>query len=336
MIVFRGTMGRVVATILAFADVCGGSAHAQPLQEVTIAQGSVGFGTAALPLAQQLGLFEKHGLKAKVIVMDSGSAATTAMLSGSVDAALSGGAELVAALGHGQKAGIVVDLYSGLAGTLVLAKSTIDRLGVSASAPVSERLKALNGLVIATPSATSSYTVSLKGAAAKYGATVHLTYMAPQAMASAFDAGAIQGYIAGAPTWAPPVLKGTGVVWISGPKGEFPTEFTPASNGNLQALTAYAATHPDIVRRLDDVFAELVQDIDAHPADVKAALGRAYPNLDDKTLEILYASESDAWRAKILTPADVQHDIDFVKSTGVDLPQIGSVDPAAVLLRPAN
>lgn len=325
----RLTLHTVAATILAFA----GSASAQPLQEVTIALGSVGFGTAAVPLAQQLGLFEKHGLKAKTVVMDSGSAATTAMLSRSVDTALSGGAELVAALGHGQKAGIIANLYGGSAGTLVLSKAAIDKLGISPTAPAAQRIKALDGLIIATPSPTSSYTVSLRGAAAKLGVAIRLTYMAPQAMASAFDAGAIQGYIAGAPTWAPPVLKGTGLAWISGPKGDFPPEFTPASNGNLQALTEYAAAHPDIVRRLDDVFADLVRAIEEHPAEVKAALGRAYPNLDAQTLDILFASESAAWKAKTLTPADVQHDIDFVKSTGADLPQIGSVDPAAVLLQ---
>jgi ABC-type nitrate/sulfonate/bicarbonate transport system substrate-binding protein len=190
------------ATALGFA----GSASAEPLQAVTIALGSVGFGTAPVPLAQQLGLFEKHGLKAKTIVMDSGSAATTAVISRSTEVALSGAAELVAALGHGQKLVIIANVYDGSAGTLVLANSVANKLGVAANAPPAARLKALDGLVIASPSSASGYTASIKGATAAVGAAVRITYMAPPTMASALEAGAIAGYIAGAPSGAPPVV----------------------------------------------------------------------------------------------------------------------------------
>ena len=324
------TLRRTGLCAAAMLMIAGG-AVAQQLREFSVAFGSVGFGNAAVPLADQLGLFEKHGIKLKTVVMDSGSAATTAMLSGSVDTALSGGAELASALGRGQKVALLVNLYQGSAGTLVLAKSAVDKLGVSVNAPAAARLKALDGLLIATPSATSGYTASLRGAAARAGVNLRLTYMAPQAMASAFEAGAIQGYIAGAPTWAPPVLKGTGVVWLSGPKHDFPPENTPASNGNLQALATYAKANPDMVRRLNEIFADLSNVIEEKPAEAKAALGRAYPSLDPKTLDLLFASESSAWRYSRYTAADLQHDIDFVKSSGVALPQIDSVNPADVL-----
>lgn len=319
----------VGATALAFTHTASG----QQLREVTIALGSVGFGTAPVPLAQQLGLFEKHGLKAKTVVMDSGSAATTAVLSRSTDIALSGAAELVAALAHGQKLVIIANVYDGSAGTLVLAKSVADKLGVSPNAPAAARLKALDGLVIASPSSASGYTASIKGAPAGVGARVRIAYMAPPAMASALEAGAIQGYIAGAPSWAPPVIRGTGVVWISGPKHDFPPENAPASQGNLQTMADFAQANPDLMQRLAAVIADLVRAVDERPAEVKAAVAKVYPSLDPATLDLLFASESAAWKAKLLTPDDVRHDIAFVRSSGVDLPQIDSVDPAAVLLR---
>lgn len=307
------------------------AASGQPLKDVSIALGSVGFGTAPVRIAKELGLYEKHGLNAKVVIMDSGAAAITALISRSTDTALAGSGELIAAQGRGQKVVIIANVYNGSSGTLVLSKTAADKLGVSATAPANERLKALDGLVIASPSAASAYTASLRGATRNAGANIRITYMSPQTMASAIEAGAIQGYIAGAPSWTPPVVKGSGIVWISGPKRDFPADNMPVSAGSLQALRDHAEANPDLMRRLTAVFVDLAKAIDERPADVKAALARVYPDLDGTTLDLLLASESAAWKAKRLTADDMKHEIFFVKSSGVELPQIENVDPASLL-----
>jgi ABC-type nitrate/sulfonate/bicarbonate transport system substrate-binding protein len=318
----------VVMSLLAVAT----ATSAQQMQDVSIALGSVGFGTAPARIAKQLGLYEKHRINAKIVVMDSGAAATTALVSRSTDTALSGSGELVAAEGRGQKIAIIANVYNGSSGTLVISKAVAERLGIPATAPAIERLKALSGLVIASPGPASAYTATLKGAAASAGISIRFTYMSPQTMASAFEAGAIQGYIAGAPSWAPPVVKGTGIVWISGPKKEFPPENMPVSAGSLQAMRDFAEANPDLMKRLAAVFADLSEAIDERPADVKEAVGKVYPNLDSATLDLLFASEAAAWKAKPLTVADIKHDIGFIKSSGEQPPQIDSIDPASMLL----
>jgi ABC-type nitrate/sulfonate/bicarbonate transport system substrate-binding protein len=161
---------------------------------------------------------------------------------------------------------------------------------------------------------------------------MRITYMAPPAMASAPEAGAVQGFIAGAPSWAPPVIRGTGVVWISGPKREFPAGNMPTSQGNLQAMADFAQANPDLMQRLAAVIADVAAAVGERPAEVKAAVAKVYPALDAATLDLLFASESAAWRARTLTPEDVRHDIDFVRSSGIELPTIDAVDPASVLL----
>ena len=319
----------IVATAIA---ATAGMAFGQEVREFSMSLASTSFATAAPRVAKELGLFEKHGISPRFVVMDSANAATTALISKSVDSALSGPGELVVGHARGQKIVVVANTYAGLSGSLVLAKSAADKLGVSPTAPVAARLKALDGLVIGSPSATGAYTVALKGAAAAAGANVRVTYMAQPAMVAALESGAIQGFIGGAPFWAAPVRKGSGVVWLSGPKGEFPPEFSPIMSSHLQTLRGFAEANPAIVKRVAEVFNDLSKAIDERPLEVKAAVARLYPSLDAKTLDLLFAAESRAWKTRPATARDMAHEIAFVKLSGTPIPQLDSVDPAAMLL----
>jgi ABC-type nitrate/sulfonate/bicarbonate transport system substrate-binding protein len=323
--IFRGCI--VAAAILATS----GTACGQQAREVTLGVATGSMVASSARIAKEMGLFERHGLNAKLVILDSANAATTALISKSVEAAVSGPGELVVAQGRGQKVVAIANTYGGLGGSLVLAKSVADKLGVSPSAPISERLKALDGLLIASTTATSSYTVSFRGAAKAAGANIRSTYMAMSTMPAALESGAIQGYVASAPYWAAPVIKGSGVLWISGPKGELPAEFAPASSASLQVMRDVAEGNPDLIKRLAAVFADLVKAIDERPGDVKAAVAKLYPDLDPKTLDLLFASESRGWKAKPLMAKDMAHEIAFVKANGAPLPQIDSVDPALML-----
>ncbi|MBS7706894.1 ABC transporter substrate-binding protein [Chelatococcus asaccharovorans] len=303
------------------------------LRDISIPISSLSFGTAAIRIAKELGLFEKHGLNAKIIVMDNANSATTALISKSVEVVLSGPGELVAAQGRGQKVVAIANTYNGLSASLVLAKDVAEKTGVSPNAPVAERLKALNGLIIGSTSATSSYTVSFKGAAEAVGANIRFTYMAQPAMVAALEKGAIQGFIAGAPFWGVPVVRDKAVLWLSGPKAELPPQNLPASSVSLQTMQDFAAANPELMKSLAAVIADLGKAIEERPAEVKAAVAKLYPDVDAKTLDLLYASEAAAWKARPLTAADMAHEIAFVKSTGTSLPQIDSVDPASMLVK---
>ena len=62
-------------------------------------------------------------------------------------------------------------------------------------------------------------------------------------MTAALESGAIQGFIAGAPFWAAPIVKGSGVLWISGPKGELPAEHVPVSSSNREYIQVLIMTN---------------------------------------------------------------------------------------------
>jgi ABC-type nitrate/sulfonate/bicarbonate transport system substrate-binding protein len=306
-------------------------AHAQTLQDVTIALSSYSFGTAGARMAKDMGLFEKHGINAKLVLMDTANATTSALISGSMKVALSGSGELVVAQARGQKVVAIVNTFAGLSASIVLSKTTVEKLGISPDAPLTARLKALDGLLIGSTSPTSTATVSFKTAAQKVGANIRFTYMGQPAMAAALESGAVQGFSAAAPFWALPVTKGIGVLWIGGPRGELPPESTPASAGNMQVMRDFAEANPDLVKRLVAVFDELTEFIEKRPDEAQDKLAKLYPDIDAKTLALLFQSESYGWKTRHLTRADMIKEIEFVKLGGVQIPGLDKVDPAAMI-----
>lgn len=324
----RAWLWAFVGVVAAFGSQPG---RAQQLTEVHIGIASGSVVANSLRVADELGLFKEQGLSSRFTMLENANSATTALISGSIEAAVSGPGELIVAQGRGQKVVVVANTYAGVGGSLVLAKSVADKLGVSPSAPISERLKALDGLVIASTTATSSYTVAYRLAAKAAGATIRFTYMTLPAMAAALEKGAIQGYIGGSPYWVPPVLNGTGVIWINGPKRELPFEHAPVHSADLQMMRAEAEKRPDLVRKLVAVNTALGRMIEEQPAAVKRAIVKIYPDLDIKTVDLLYEADAHAWKAAPLTAADMAHDIAFMKESGVNLPQIDQLDPAALI-----
>lgn len=327
-------IARRTVLLTAFLGALAGAglpAAAQALQEVSIGLASTSFATAGPRLAKELGLFERRGLEPRFTVLDSANAATAALIARSVDFAISGPGEIVAAHARKQPVVALANGYVGFSGTLVIARPVADKLGNAATTSPAARLKALDGLLIASPSATGAYTITLKAAAAAAGANVRFTYMGQPAMLAALESGAIQGFIGGAPFWATAVGKGYGALWLSGPKGEFAREFVPAATVNLQTLRAQLESQPTVVKRLLEVFADLGKAIDERPAQVKAALARLYPTLDAATLDLLFAAEGRAWRPQPLTKADMSHEIAYMKLGGAPIPRLDSLDPAAML-----
>ena len=308
-----------------------GTASAQPARDVTIGLSSYSLGAAPFRLAKEMGLFEKLGLAARLIIMDSGNSVAAALISGSVQLVTAGMGELIAARARNLPIIAVTNTYGGLSGTLVIAKSVADKLGVSPDAPWQARMKALDGLTIASTTATSSNTVAYAAAANVSGAKIRAVYMAQDAMPAALESGAVQGFVSASPFWAFPVARGTAVLWMSGPKGELPEEMRSSTSNMVLVTQSYAEAHPDIVKDVDAVFHDFVKALDERPDEVKAVIAKLYPTLDKPTIDMLFSMETYAWKAKPLVPADVSKEIGFTKKSNSTLPGLDQIDPAAAL-----
>jgi ABC-type nitrate/sulfonate/bicarbonate transport system substrate-binding protein len=304
------------------------SAQQMPKISIGVSSGSLPGGGARI--AKQMGLFEKHGLDATVITMDNAGVATMGVIPGSLHFWTGAPTDVILSTIRGQDLVAITGVYRGFAGVLVLSKAVAEKSGISAAASVNERLKALDKLVIAAPSATSTFTFSLKAAAEAVGAKVSFTYMAQDAMFAALERGAVQGFVAGAPFYGQPVLSNSGVIWLNGPKGEFPAQYVPVNAVTLNAKRDFATANPDVVKRASAAIADLAKAAEERPADVKAAIAALYPTLTPQTLELLFDSESIGFKtAKPLTSDEIAREIAYMKSSGIDLPQI---EPGRVLL----
>jgi ABC-type nitrate/sulfonate/bicarbonate transport system substrate-binding protein len=309
------------------------AASAKDLLNVSIGVGSPSLPAAAARIADVMGLFEKHGLKAKVLPMDNASVAMMGLISGSLDFTTAGGPDVVMSQSRGQKVIAISSVYHGFAGQLVVSSAVVKKLNLSAQAPLNEKVRALDELVIASPSATSPYTFALRSAAATAGINVRIIYISQAAMPAALETGAIQAFVSSSPYYARPIVNGSGVLWLSGPKGEFPKSATPANSVTLNTRADFAANHIDLVNRVIAVFRDFSQAVSDRPDQVKAAIAKLFPDLDAPTRDLLFASESTGWKTEVLTAEDMSREIGFVKSTGVPLPGVDSLNPKDLLLR---
>lgn len=322
---------RIGAFAVAVSMAMPGVAAAQDTPTpITIALSSNALPYGGLFIAEKAGLFAKHGLQPKLIVMDSGNAAMTALIAGSAQFSASGPGEVLAARSRGQNVVIVANFYRGLSASVILAKAAADKLTVSANASIKDRFRALDGLTIAAPSATSAYLHPIKAGAEAAGAKVKFIYMAQPAMVAALQAGAIQGMIAASPYAAVPVAKGTGVAWISGPKGELPPEVQPSSSACLQTSEQYASANPAIIARMRAVLTDLAQYIKDKPNEAKRNLAQAYTQLDNAAIDQAFAQDAGNWAHPDFTDADIQQEIKILESTGL-VSGVGAIKPSAVL-----
>lgn len=304
----RSFTQQLLATVLILV---GGSltASAQTggLTDVTFSVGSTSFGYGSLFIADRAGLFRKHGINAKMIISDSGNAATTVLIAGSVDFACSGPDQVLTARARGRDILLVGNLYRGAFGSLAVGPKLVTAAGMN---PNKERkIKILEGRTIATPSATSAYTAAMQRTAQLMGVNIKYTYMAQPAMAAALASGAVDGVLAGSPFSDAAIKASGGKLWLSGPGGDFPEQVAPASSAVVQTTAEYAQKNPKIMAAVLAAFADLATMIKSNPAEAKAAFRAFYKDADPSLIDPIFEQNGPAWTAFSFSEADVKREI---------------------------
>jgi ABC-type nitrate/sulfonate/bicarbonate transport system substrate-binding protein len=324
-------IGRRPLLVAALATSLAPRAKAQAFRDVTVAVSSTSFALGGVRIGQNAGLFEKQGLKLNIVVMDSGSATMSALMSRSAPFVVAGIGEMLAARARGLDIVLVANLYHNYAGWVVLSKAAAARLPVKPDAPQRDRLKALEGLVIAVPSATSALLAPIRSAAIDAGATVRFTYMAQPAMVAALETGAIDGLVAAFPFAAKPVLKGTGVLWVDGVRGDLPPASLPASSSAMLSTAEYVAADPDMVARMQRVLADIGTFIRQHPDAALVALRKGYPDLGADEVALAFEKQADNWTVPFLSPDDLRQELRLLRMS-VDLPGLATLDPTKAIV----
>jgi ABC-type nitrate/sulfonate/bicarbonate transport system substrate-binding protein len=273
----------------------GSSAAAKPasLTSVTLIIPSLSANQALGFIALKAGIFKQNGLNVKTVNAGTGALAVEALTGGSGQFVVTGSADLFSAAKSGQHLYILAKASSGLSTQIVLTSAGVKKTGLTASAPLAQRIKALNGLTIASPSAASSWTAQAAKAAGTQGAKINFTYVQENSMAAAMQAGKIDGLVA-APPWSTEALYAkTGTLWLSGPAGTFPGGYAVSSYGDpLVATTkAYGDAHPKVAEEFTRSILQAAALLSSQPAQAAGYVKQvAYPTMSQAEFNQVWAA----------------------------------------------
>jgi ABC-type nitrate/sulfonate/bicarbonate transport system substrate-binding protein len=263
------------------------------LTNVTLIIPSLSANQALGFIALKAGIFARNGLNVKTVNAGTGALAVEALTGGSGQFVVTGSADLFSAAKSGQHLYILAKASSGLSTQVVLTSAGVKKTGLTASAPLAQRIKALNGLTIASPSAASSWTAQAAKAAATQGATIKFTYVQENSMAAAMQAGKIDGLVA-APPWSTEALYAkTGTLWLSGPGGTFPGGYAVSSYGDpLVATTqAYGDAHPKVAAEFTKSILQAAALLSSQPAQAAGYVKQvAYPTMSQAEFNQVWAA----------------------------------------------
>jgi NitT/TauT family transport system substrate-binding protein len=279
-------IGRAAGMALGMMGVLGAPASAQQsLKNVTMAVPAYSLTFMLGYLADDLGLWAKHGLAVKSVQI-AGVGSMNAVIAGSADVTEASAITLTRAAARGQKVLAIAEMLDRLVVELVLRKDVAAAGGFDPKAPLEKRAAILKGKTIAVDSINSiihAYVLLLAHRAGVDSDDVRIAPMQPNSMLAAFESHQIDGFAMSLPWPLEPVMKGEAVTIASGPAGD-PADMVPFAHNIL-------VVRPDLCDKDKPVCAGLARSIaDAddfihdHPADALALMQKRFATLDPALL----------------------------------------------------
>ncbi len=305
------------------------SAPAAPAK-LSIALSSFSIAQGLSFLAVDGGFFRRENLEVTLVDARTGAGAIQAALSGSVQFATGNVDSALNASAQGKMIYLPLRLYSGQPGYLVLSNKFAGASKVDPKAPLMDRLKALKGATLASPSLGSTNTIFLKKAAETAGVNITVTYIASEAMVAALKTGNIDGMIVSSPYAEVSVAQGIGVIWVEGPRGEFPgtraDDFVIPLSVPEPTLTA----NPNVVERVIRAYLAAADFVKSKPNEARAAIRNRFASQDDALFALV-------WERNLPAFLNVIPNVDALRrsqeqATGSFAQQIKALDPAPMLL----
>jgi NitT/TauT family transport system substrate-binding protein len=313
----RAARPALLAAILVFAAA---PATAQPaLQDIVIAMPNFTFTGTPNYIAEELGLWAKHGLRVKIIQI-AGVGATNAVIAGSADFVHAGGSTLTRAASRGQRLLAIANTVERNIVAITMRKETAEAAGFDAKAPLEKRAQVLRGKTFGVGAINANPHAYLLTAAARGGVRpdeLRVTALEGNAMMAAFQSKQIDG-MSNSPPWPlKPVVDGLSVVIASGPSGDPPNAINFAYNVIL-AKPETCEKRRAICVVVGQVTKEAVAYMHSNPVEVRAILGKKFPNLEPKLIEAAYAEILKSTpKIPVLTKEALENADDFNVEAGM-------------------
>lgn len=305
------------AVLVSLAVVLGAStAFAQDQVRIT----NIGHGYYAGPLyvAMREKLFEKHGLKADVTFVKGGALVLQSILSRDADFGVLSYEHVVTAAAQGRNIVSVFNITTRPINNLIASN---DLLAASANLTLEQKILALKGKRIGTPSAGGSGEKMLGVMAKRYGlqlpGDVQMVYLGADAPAyiGAFQSKLIDAAMPFEPAGVFVEQRKLGGTLINLMNGEA-EEFRDLVFMGLAAGEDTVRNRPELVRKVVRVFAE-AQTILLDPARGKKIMGEEFAEMPAEANERAYEVVRPIWSVDgRMTEAGARKVYDFLQPPG--------------------
>ena len=282
-----------VLTIAACA-IASWAACAEPVKITNIGHG---YFAAALYVAKQEKIFEKYGLEPDISYVQGGALALQATLTKQADVGILSYEHVLTVAVQGKR---IVSFYNVANRPVNNVIANDELMKDVEKLSIEQKVKRLNGMRVAMPSANGSGEKMLGVLAKKYGLTlpgdIKSVYLGAEAGAyvAAFQRGLVDAALPFEPAGVLVQQAGKGKIYLNMMNGEIP-EFR-------DILFMTLATHPDnikekpeLLRKVAQVFTEATKILKTDPQRAKALLAKEYPTMTREANEQAYATVSQIW-----------------------------------------
>jgi len=286
---------------LAFASALAATPlHAQTkFEEGTMAVPVVSLSFSLGYLADDMNLWEKHGVRIKTVQI-SGIGALNSVISGSTDFTQSSGSAVSRAAARGQRLVGIVGTINLPSVQVVLRKDLAP--GFDPKAPLEKRVLALRGRTIAVDAINSVIHAYVRYVARRAGfdpEEIRLAVLQPPNMLAALQTRQIDGF-AMAPPWVhKPLLDGEAVMIASGPDGD-PAELAPFANTLVATKPETCVKRRALCEGVGKTFREAASVLFDRKDEALALLKKRFPTFDDRQLAAAFED------VRKITPRDLR------------------------------
>jgi len=290
------SFGLAVAAALAATPL-----HAQTakVEEGVMAVPVVGLAFSLGYLADELNLWEKHGVRINTVQI-SGIAAMNSVISGSADFTQSSGSAVTRAAARGQRLLGIVGTINRPSVQVVLRKDLAQ--GFDPAAPLEQRVAALRGRTIAVDAINSVIHAYVRYLARRAGfdpEEIRIAVLQPPSMLAGLQARQIDGF-AMAPPWVQkPLLDGAAVMVASGPDGD-PADLAPFANTLVATKPETCSKRRTLCEGVGRTFRAAADVMFDRKDEALALIKKRFPALDDRQLAVAFED------IRKITPRDLR------------------------------
>jgi len=297
-------MRRTLSLIAALMVATPAAAQQPKLEEGVMAVPVVSLAFSLGYLADDLNLWEKHGVRIKTVQI-SGIGAMNAVIAGSADITQSSGSAVTRAASRGQKLLGIVGTLNRPSVQIVLRKDLASKdlaAGFDPKAPIEKRVAALRGRTIAVDAINSVIHAYLRYVTKRAGIDpeeIRIAVLQPPNILAALQTKQVDGF-AMAPPWVQkPVLDGEAVMIASGPDGD-PPELAPFANTLVAAKPETCAKRKALCEGVGQTFREAASVMLDRPSEALALLKKRFPQIDERQLAVAFED------IRKITPRDLR------------------------------